>query len=343
MSIDDLDLRITYTPAERQFLLYEFFQKHTSCGHAVSRKEILDYLETFGISISPHTLYNDINILRSAMKLDIAFDPHIRNRGAGGYWLKNPKFEPYELRLLVDGIQSSKFITQGRAREITQKITDLADVYTKADLKRQTFVAGRVRSMNESVVQEADRIHQAIAEDRQIAFRYFHYTPDKSNPKSYSKNGNKYIVSPYALLWNDGNYYLYAYDGVIFRYFRVDRMENISPPRNERREGKELYREKTLTIQKAKVFDMFSGTRYQVKMRFYNGLADAVIDQFGKDVMMIPFDQTHFTITVPVEISPTFFAWISIFGSEVKILEPEQVVQKMREFIEEISKMYEDD
>lgn len=343
MSFDELDLQVAYTPAERQFLLYEYFQKHTGKGHTVSRTQIMDYLGTFGISVSTNTLYNDINVLRGVMKLDIAFDPHVPNKGAGGYWLKNPRFEPRELRLMVDGIQSCKFITQEQAQAITRKITDLADIHTEADLKRQAFVTGRVRSMNESVVREADRLHQAIAADCQISFRYFHYTPDKSHPKRYSKGGERYIVSPFALLWNNDNYYLYAYDGKEFRYFRVDRMEAISKPLPQKREGKEAYREKSLTSPRAKVFDMYGGEEYTVRIRFRKELADAVVDQFGKETMMIPADQEHFIITVPVEISPTFFAWLSTFGRRAKILSPEPVVQKMWEFIQKVSEMYQDD
>ena len=254
----------------------------------------------------------------------------------------NPPFEPYELRLLVDGVQSSKFITKEKAREITGKIKRLAGKETRATLNRQVYVADRVRSMNDSVVKDADRIHEAIAEGCQIAFRYFHYSPDKSNPKSYSKNGNQLVVSPYALYWNNGNYYLYAYDGKKFRYFRVDRMERISYPLPQKREGKEAFQEKNLTGQKAKVFDMYGGKEYNVRIRFRNELADAVIDQFGKDVMMMPLDDSHFTIMVPVEVSPTFFAWISTFGRRVKILEPSVVVDKMREFIKAAADMYED-
>ena len=343
MKIDDLNLEIKYTPAERQFLLYEYFQKHTGKGHAVSRKEILDYLETFEIYISPHTLYNDLDVLRGTMKLDIQFDPHIHNKGAGGYWLKNPKFEPHELRLMVDGIQSSKFITQERAKVITQKITDLADVYTKTALNRQAFVAGRVRSMNDSVVKDADRIHEAIATDRKIMFRYFHYTPNKNNPQTYSKSGEKIKVSPYALLWNDGNYYLYAYDGKMFRTYRVDRMEAISVPLLEKREGGDEYNKESLTAQKAKVFGMYHGKEYTVRIRVQNRLADAVIDQFGKDVMMIPADANHFIINVPVEISPPFFAWVATFGKSMKILAPDPVVEDMKKFIGKVADMYKDD
>ena len=342
MGFDDLDLQIKYTPAERQFLLYEYFQKHTNKSHPVSRKEILDYLETFEIHISKNTLYNDLDVLKGTMKLDIQFNAHV-NKGAGGYWLKNPKFKPHELRLMVDSIQSSKFIPQSQARVITQKITDLADNYTKASLNRQAYVAGRVRSQNESVVKDADHIHEAIATDRKIAFRYFHYTPSKDDPKTYSKSGERIIVSPYALMWNDGNYYLYAYDGKKFRTYRVDRMEGISHPLLDKREGKDEYDKKNLTDQKAKVFGMYHGTEYNVRIRVHNRLADVVIDQFGKDIMMIPADKDHFTITTAIETSPPFFAWVATFGRSMKILGPDAVVEDMKKFIQASADMYKDD
>lgn len=322
----------------RLLLLKEYLQANAGKDRIVKRKEIEKYLTEKGFPVEKKTLYADFAVLDDVFGLHLEYDKHKK-----GYRLLNPPFESYELRLLVDGIQSSKFITREKAREITEKIKALAGKETKATLNRQAYVADRVRSMNDSVVKDADRIHQAIAEDSQIAFRYFHYTPDRSNPKSYSKDGKQLIVSPYALLWNNGNYYLYAYDGKKFRYYRVDRMERISFPLLQKREGKEAYQEKNITGQKAKVFDMYGGKEYNVRIRFRKELADAVIDQFGKDVMMMPVDADHFTITVPVEVSPTFFAWIATFGRRVKILEPAPVVEKMREFADKLAEMYKED
>lgn len=322
----------------RLLLLKEYLQANAGKDRIVKRREIEEYLMEQGFPVEKKTLYADFAVLDDVFGLHLEYDQHKK-----GYRLLNPPFEPHELRLLVDGIQSSKFITRGKAREITEKIKALAGKETKATLNRQTYVADRVRSMNDSVVKDADHIHQAIAEDSQIAFRYFHYTPDRSNPKSYSKDGKKLIVSPYALLWNNGNYYLYAYDGKMFRYYRVDRMEGISHPLIQKREGKDLFKEKDITSQKAKVFDMYGGKEYNVRIRFRKELADAVIDQFGKDVMMMPVDADHFNITVPIEVSPTFFAWISTFGRRVKILEPAPVVEKMRDFIQASADMYKDD
>lgn len=272
--------------------------------------------------------------------MELEYDPHKK-----GYILKNPPFEPYELRLMVDSIQSSKFITADISRKITAKIKTLADKETVATLNRQAQVADRVRSMNESVVKDADRIHAAIAADSKIAFRYFHYSPNKNKPKSYSKSGEQYIVSPYTLLWNDGNYYLYAYvsENERFQMFRVDRMERIMPPLMEKREGKELYRAETLIDQKAKVFGMYHGEAYRVHMRIINRLADAVIDQFGKDTILVPDGNYHFTTTVFVEISPPFFAWVTTFGKGVQILSPEPVIEGMKKFIKDVSDMYKDE
>ena len=322
----------------RLLLLKEYLQANAGKDRPIKRKDIEAYLTEKGFPVEKKTLYADFAVLGQVFGLHMEYDKHSK-----GWKLLNPPFEPYELRLLVDGIQSSKFITREKAREITEKIKSLAGKETKATLNRQTYVADRVRSMNDSVVKDADRIHQAIAEDSQIAFRYFHYTPDRNTPKSYSKDGKQHIVSPYALLWNNGNYYLYAYDGKKFRYYRVDRMERISYPLLQKREGKEEYTEKNITSQKAKVFDMYGGKEYNVRIRFRKELADAVIDQFGKDIFMMPVDEEHFTITAPIEVSPTFFAWISTFGRRVKILEPATVVQKMREFLQASADMYQDE
>jgi len=322
----------------RLLLLKEYLQANAGKNRVVMRRELEDYLMEQGFPVEKKTLYADFAVLDDVFGLHLEYDKHKK-----GWKLLNPPFEPHELRMLVDGVQSAKFITREKAREITDKIKRLAGKDTVATLNRQTYVADRVRNQNENVVADADHIHQAIAEDRQIGFRYFHYTPDKNNPKSYSKNGQLYIVSPYALLWNNGNYYLYAYDGKKFRYFRVDRMERIGKPLLQKREANELFKEKDITHQKAKVFDMYGGKEYDVRIRFRNELADAVIDQFGKDVMMMPVDEDHFTITVPVEVSPTFFAWIATFGRRVKILDPAPVVEKMRDFIQASADMYKDD
>jgi len=322
-------------------LLYirDYLYAHATKEHPKNATHIKKFLATKGIEAHEKTIYNDILRLQTDFKVPIEYDAK-----RWGYYITQPQFEPYELRLMVDSIQSSKFITQKEANTITQKISGLADVYTKESLNRVAYVADRVRSRNDSVVKDADRIHSAIAQNRKISFRYFHYTPNRDNPKRYSKSGNVYIVSPYALLWDNGNYYLYAYtDKGNFRTFRIDRMENISHPLMAEREGEKEFKASQITSREYKVFQMYHGDQMKVRVRFSNHLADAVIDQFGKSVLLIPDGEKHFIATLPVEISPPFWAWISTFGKGAKVLHPEEAVNKMRAFIGKLNEMYNDE
>ena len=324
-------------------LLYirDYLYHHATKEHPQNANAIQSFLAKHGIEASVKTIYNDIVRLRNDFAVPVEY-----NASKWGYYITKPEFEPHELQLMVDSIQASKFITQKEAATISQKITRLADVYTKPTLTdRHALVSNRVRSKNEDVVREAGRIHQAIAENRKIGFRYFHYTPDRTKPKQYSKSGNLYIVSPYALLWDNGNYYLYAYitEKDEFRTFRVDRMEAITRPLADKRDGRSAFKAEALTSQEYKVFGQYHGEKVKVKIRFINRLADAVIDQFGKDTVLMPVDDGHFVAMLPVELSPPFCAWVATFGRAAKILSPDAAITEMRKFIEKVSDMYKDD
>ena len=218
-----------YYIAVRLLLLKQYLEANAGRSRIVKRRELEQLLEEHDMKVEKKTLYADFAALGDICGLQLDYDPHKK-----GYRLLNPPFEPYELRLLVDSVQSSKFITREKAREITAKLKKFAGKDTVESLNRENHVANRVRSMNDSVVKDADRIHSAIAQNRKISFRYFHYTPNKDNPKRYSKSGDVYVVSPYALLWDNGNYYLYAYNGKQFRYYRVDRMKHMEITEEER-------------------------------------------------------------------------------------------------------------
>jgi len=324
-------------------LLYlrDYLYHHATKEHPKNAKDICDYLLTKEIEATPKTIYNDITRLKYDFGVPVEYNPK-----KWGYYITTPEFEPYELRLMIDSIQASKFITQTEARTISQKISKMADVYTRPNLTdRHAFVEDRVRSANESVVRDSDRIHRAIAENRKIGFRYYHYTPNKENTKQYSKKGDLYIVSPYGLLWDNGNYYLYAYitEKNEFRTFRIDRMERITNPLPDKRDGEAAFKASNITSQEFKVFQQYHGEKCRVRVRFINRLADAVIDQFGKDTMLIPTDKDHFTATLPVELSPPFYAWVATFGRAAKILTPAAAIDGMQEFIEKVSDMYKDE
>lgn len=323
-------------------LLYvrDYLRANTNKDHAKNAGAICKFLASKGIDAKPKTIYNDI--VRLKYDFDEPIEYSAKNRG---YYITKPLFEPYELRLIVDSIQSSKFITQSEAQSITAKIKGFADVYTKDSLNRTAYVANRVRSRNEGVVKDADKIHLAISNNMKIGFKYFHYHPNKQNPKRYSKKGELYIVSPWAFHWDNGNYYLYAYvsEKEGFRSFRVDRMEAITNPIPEEREGSQEYKSEHLTHREAKVFQMFHGDKYNVRIRFINRFADAVIDQFGKDVIMIPDGDKHFIINPLIETSPPFYAWISTFGRGAKILSPQPIIEEMKDFIKSVADMYKDE
>ena len=329
--------------SERRFLLYRYLLEHTNREHVATPKAIRDYLDDLGIKTSINTLYNDLRILSEEKTFNLQWE---YDQSKKGYRVVNPPFEPREIRLLIDSIQASNFLTQPKANELVKKIKNLTDKHTLASLNRPTVVSGRVRSMNDSVVVEADRLYQAIAEDSQVQFLYFQYTPNKARPKRYSNNGKKIQVSPYTLYWNNGFLYLYAYNAKTskFHFYRVDRMEGITRPLGIKREGKEEYRKHDLTANKVKVFDMYSGEEYNVRIRFHNTIASAVFDQFGKEnILPIPDGDSHFTITTPIQISPPFFAWIATFGRKAKILGPSVVVDEMRDFLQKSMDMYKDD
>ena len=323
----------------RLLLLRDYFCANANETHAIKMQDIEIYLCVRDMPLERKMIYTYIDSLTVDFGLDIEYSPKYK-----GYILHNPPFENYELRLMIDSIQSSKFITQEKARVITDKIKKFADNETQLTLGHRSYAANRIRSMNDSVVKDSDKLHAAIVNDNKVSFKYFHYTPSRDKPQKYSKEGNPYIVSPYALLWNNGNYYLYAFDGNIFRYFRIDRMERITRLDITKREGKEEFKLSNVTSQKAKVFDMYSGPEYMVEMRFRNELADQVIDTFGKgNIMMFPCGTECFTITHPIQVSPPFYAWISTFGNKVKILSPASVVAGMRDFLRKSIEMYEDD
>ena len=322
-------------PFDRITVLYNYLFHNTSKGHTVADADILTNYRNHGYELEIKSFYRDKDVLNALDGIEIAYDHRTR-----GYWMKTDGFEPYELRLIVDSIQSSKFITQNVANRITAKVLSPTDRNTSAGLNRRSFVAGRIRSMNDSVVKDADNLHIAIQTNRKVRFKYLHY--DREKKKWYSHNNETYVVSPFGLLWNDGNYYLYAYDGEKFRHFRVDRMEHITVY-PEPREGAEAFKRIDLNAHQAEVFHMFTGTETTVKLRCANHLADVILEQFGKDTMLIPDGEDDFTVSVPVQISKPFYAWAAGFGADMKILFPQAIVNEMRAFIQELSEMYKDD
>lgn len=220
-----------------------------------------------------------------------------------------------------------------------KKLEKLLSKYEAMQLQRQVFVTGRIKTMNESIYYTVDAIHNAISENRKIYFHYFQWNVKKE--MELRRGGEYYHISPWGLSWDDENYYLIGYDSETeqIKHYRVDKMLHIQMS-EEKREGKEHFKKLDLAEYAKKSFGMFRGEEYQVKLRVENHLAGVIIDRFGKDVMMIPVDEEHFTVNVNVHVSKQFLAWVISIGEGIEILSPEEVVQNMRREIKRLNRQY---
>jgi len=308
----------------------KLFLETTDEEHTITLNEMIAELERCGISCERKSIYDDIESLRQ-YGIDIA----TRKTKTTGYFVANRTFELPELKLLVDIVQSSKFITHKKSNDLIKKLESLASKHQGKMLQRQVYVTNRVKTMNERIYCNVDTLHTAISENCQISFKYFDYNLDKN--KHFRNSGQAYVVSPYALSWVDENYYLISHypKNPEFTHFRVDRMSDIKLLQEPRRELSEITGEKRLDIAEysKKIFNMFGGDEDAVKLQFDNSLVNVVIDRFGKDVNLEKANEEYFNVRVNVAVSSTFLAWVFQFGNKVKILSPEGVVEKYKEML----------
>ena len=297
-------------------------------GHPLTIADMQRELLRHDISAERKSLYDDLEALRS-------FGVDVISTGRGAYYLGSRAFELAELKLLVDSVQASRFITHRKSEELIGKLEGLTSQGQARQLQRQVYVQSRIKTMNESIYYNVDSIHSAIGEDRQISFRYFDYSVEKE--RVYRRDGARYQVSPYALTWDDANYYLLAWDAesALRKHYRVDRMSEIRVE-EESREGREQFPPGEEAVYARRVFGMFNGEEMQVLLRFRRRLAGAVIDRFGKDVILVPGEDDSFSFSVRVAVSPQFFGWLCGFGAEAQLLGPPAAVRQFRSFVAEI-------
>lgn len=318
--------------------LMRIFLEKTDETHWITMPEILSALERYGITAERKSIYTDIEGLRQ-FGLDIIGE---QDGKTFRYYIGSRQFELAELKLLVDSIQSAKFITEKKSNELIRKIETLGSKYEAQQLQRQVYVAGRTKTMNESIYYNVDLIHNAILHNSQIRFHYFQWNVQKE--MELRKNGEYYVVSPWALSWDDENYYMIAFDSTVnsIKHYRVDKMLHINIT-EETREGKEYFKQFDMAAYSKKMFGMFGGEEQYVKIEFQNRMAGVVIDRFGKDVSLMKKDAEHFTIHVKVAVSPQFLAWVIALGDGARIIGPENVVQQVREEIERLARQYLDE
>lgn len=314
--------------------LMQILSEQTDEANPIMMPQILDALEANGITAERKSIYDDIETLRT-----IGMDIVKRSEKPVGYYVGKRKFELAELKLLVDAVQSSKFITVKKSEELIKKLEGLTSRYEARQLQRQVFVTNRIKTMNESIYYNVDRIHNAILDNVKITFQYFNWTIEKK--MELRKNGGRYCISPWLLTWNDENYYLIGYDeeAETIKHYRVDKMLAIELT-EEKRIGGEAFQAANAAEYAKKTFGMFHGTEKSVKMRFENSLGGVLIDRFGKDIPIRKEDETHSIARMEVAVSKQFYGWLSGLGTGIQILEPEEVKQEYIGFLQELLGQY---
>ena len=314
------------------FYILDYLKENSHQDHPVRAAELLSMLERqHNIVCDRKTVYSDIAALQD-YGVDIVSIPG-KN---GGYYIASRNFELPELKLLIDAVLSSKFLTEKKSRELIEKLCRECSIYDARLMRRDVLVSGRVKSMNETIYYNVDAIQEAIGQNKQITFRYFDWGID--GKRRYREK--KYEASPYGLCQDNENCYLLAHSP---RYgitsYRVDRMSDIKLSDAARTPCPELTG-KHLTEHANRLFQMYAGDTTTVKLRFHRELTNVVIDRFGRDTMLIPDGEDHFVFTVNVAVSPMFLSWIIGFGKKARILYPQSVIDACKDMCQAAMDQY---
>ena len=318
------------------YYLSRIMTEKTDDAHTLTMPEIQKYLEEYGVTADRKSLYDDLEALR-LLGIDVIGEQDGRNYA---YHVGKKQFELAELKLLVDAIQSSKFITEKKSNELIRKLTSLASDYEASQLKRQVVVQGRIKTMNESIYYIVDDIHNAITNNRRIRFEYMRWNLFK---KMELRRETPYEVSPWALIWDDENYYLIAYDAAEdkLKHYRVDKMRNIELI-DDRREGRDCFQQCDMASYARKNFGMFGGEAVNVKLEFQNDMVGVLLDRFGKEITIQRAQREGWSATsVDVALSDQFFGWIFSLGTKVKIIGPEKVAVRFADEMRTVGELYE--
>lgn len=315
-------------------LLYlaKILMEETDENHTVSTQELIARLDSLGISSERKSIYDDISCLQQ-FGYDILQLP---SRQGGGYYMAGREFELAELKLLVDAVQSSRFITPKKSRELIGKLEKLASCHDAGKLRRQVYVVGRVKAENESVYYGIDALHRAIQDNRQITFQYLEWNEKK---KLAPRRQQPYRVSPWALIWRDENYYLLAWDepARMIKHYRVDKMADVEVLQ-ETRQGEKAFRELDLAVYADKTFGMFGGRKETVQLRFPRELTGVVLDRFGREISLRGDGEGVLAARVDVVVSDQFYGWLAGLGSRIQVAGPlwvrEGYSSRLREILE---------
>ena len=302
--------------------------------HPLSILDLIQMLSENGISAERKSIYHDIEVLK-----EIGIDIENRREKPAGYYVASRDFELTELKLLVDAVQCARFITKKKSEELIRKLENLTSKSEAAQLQRQVFVVNRNKTVNENIYYNVDKIHTAISQNTKIRFQYYEWTVSKE--MHLRRDGMFYEISPWALTWDDENYYMIGYDqnSQVIKHYRVDKMVKLDIMKRPR-EGKELFIRFDLANYSQKVFGMFGGEEEELRIVCKNELVGVMIDRFGKDICIHPVDDDSFDVTVRVNVSQQFFGWLFALGNKVKIESPVRVVEQFENHIRAVLGCY---
>lgn len=320
---------------QKLLTLEKILLSETDENHALTVKELISKLDSYGIKVERKTVYDDINTLQES-GLDILCE---RIGHANAYYIGSRTFQDEELYVLADAVSSSVFLTKKKSDELIKKLQTLTSKYKARGLRRNVYVANRIKAFNEHIYYNINTIHEAVFSNYQIEFKYFEYSLDKK--AQFRHGGEVYSVSPYQLIWENDKYYLICFCNKhqkLCRY-RVDRMSEVRICGDKRRSLTVDENEIVKSLKAA--YDMYGGEPERVELEFDNSLINVVIDRFGSKVIINKVNENRFRIKADVEISPTFWGWLFTFGTNAKVVGPEKIVDMAKQKIKEISDCYE--
>lgn len=352
----------------KAYVILQYLLKYSDENHVATAFDLIEFLNEMGISAERRSIYKDIeeiNKVALMMEEECSVEEAkemleddedgelklvIYDKSKKGFYVRQRHFDLNDIRLLAECVYSAKFVAEGQAKRLVDVVCDFVSEYQADKIRHNAFLTDRVKTNNKGVLNNISLINEAMSKEidgqkhvpEKITFKYLKYSLDSMGKQVERRQGAKYSVSPYQLLINDGNYYLLAFDDYAknMRTYRVDRMKGVSFT-GIPREGEEVFKEIDLKTYTKRVFSMFGGEEKRVVLRFINPLLDTVVDRFGtKDVLYSKVDDTHFSISTHVEISDQFFGWLLGFGRKVKVLAPDDVVDRFKNYIDRIREIY---
>lgn len=311
--------------------LVDILERKTDEEHPLTAAQLIEELAKVDVTAERKSIYDDVDQL-IRFGYDIVLN---KSRTNGGYYMASRRFELAELKILVDSVQASRFISPKKTRELIGKLEQLCSIYEEKQLKRQVYVLNRIKTENEQVFYNVDMIHGAIHNNKQISFQYYVWSTTKE--MKLRRSGQRYIVSPLGLTWDDENYYLIAFEEEKkeIRHYRVDKMKSIEIMQEDRTQDSG-YRTFDIAAYGNKTFGMYGGTPETITLSFPEKLIGVMIDRFGKGISLKKENDTRYCVRVDVVVSGQFFGWVAGLGKEVRILAPDTVREQYRQYLTEI-------